>query len=499
MMVDTEYRDYIFIIYSHKANLDKANKLLERYLVSFVSNLKIKVFIMYGDKTEFNASSKRKPSADYIIRDKYLILNTADDYSSLNRKTALMFKSLIEIFPNVQGCYKCDDDLILNMNSIFKIKMYIEYCKKFNTPIDYCGKICYLADNNDGIELYCGGPLYYLSNKSMACVKNVSQQDISQYTAEDRMVGSILHKNKIAPMNFDAYSDNIMDIDEYSFHNKHHKNTVFQRIHGGIGNQLFQIVSGYAIALKNNMNFVIINSSAIKRDFSHSADNNYLINTVFSKFPRINMNCINVDLIDYHKEKPEDCFQYKELKFTDDIFLDGYFQNEKYFSFCRTEILHKLKSRPEYYRFLEMQFGSDAEKYRKQLANSYFIHIRRGDYVNNPLYSINYDKYFSSAIAYILSIDPDAFFYVISDDIKYCKTYAVLNNIRKEFINLDDIETMHFMTYCGKGGICSNSSFSWWGSYLNENPDKIVTFPSKWTNNDWINDIWYEGSITINC
>jgi len=495
--MDTNYKDYIFIIYSHKLNIKNANKLYERYLSSFIKNLKIKVFITYGDKSQFIFSKNDKKSSYYTIKDNCIILNTDDDYSNLNKKTAILFKSLYDLYPNMHGCFKCDDDLILNINSLFKMKIYIEYCESLNMPVNYCGKLIYNID--DEIDLYCGGPFYYCSNAAVKCFRTVSSNAVSLFIAEDRMVGSVLRQNKISPIHYDSYFDDILEINGYNFHNKDHKNTVFVRIQGGLGNQLFQIISGYGIALKNNMNFVILDSSEVKTDFTHTTNNAYIIKRFFGKFPNINMQFINTDLLDYYKEKPEHCLQYDEIKFNDDVLLDGFFQNEKYFSFCRNEILYKLKSTPEYYRFFELMFGNKAEIIREKATNGYFIHIRRGDYVKNQLYSINYDKYFSSAIAYILSIDPSAFFFIVSDDIPYCKSYNILNNIQKEFIELEDIETMYFMTYCNKGGICSNSTFSWWGSYLIENPDKIVTFPSKWMNNDWVNDIYYDGSITINC
>ena len=53
------------------------------------------------------------------------------------------------------------------------------------------------------------------------------------------------------------------------------------------------------------------------------------------------------------------------------------------------------------------------------------------------------------------------------------------------------------MSFCEKGGICANSSFSWWASYINANSKKVVTFPSKWLNNSWENDIYYENSTVI--
>ena len=128
---------------------------------------------------------------------------------------------------------------------------------------------------------------------------------------------------------------------------------------------------------------------------------------------------------------------------------------------------------------------------------SYFIHVRRGDYLNSDLYSFDADKYYKLAIQHILSVTPNAHFIIVSDDIKYCKTYPVFNNIYKTFLDLPVLETLYLMSLCEKGGICANSTFSWWGSYLNENPNKIVLFPEKWIQKPWPNDIIYEKSIVV--
>ena len=143
-------------------------------------------------------------------------------------------------------------------------------------------------------------------------------------------------------------------------------------------------------------------------------------------------------------------------------------------------------------------YGGQSKEVREKIKNSYFLHIQRGDYVNHPTQQIDYDTYYTKAISYILERDNNAHFTIISDDIEFCKTYSVLNNINKVFYNnTDPLVTIYFISLFYKGGICCNSTFSWWGSYLNNNRNKLVLFPNKWVNNDWIIDIYYEKSIII--
>ena len=177
--MEKEY-NFIFIIYSCKKNLIKANTLINRFFNELLINLlKIKVIIIYGDT---NIETKYK-----YIDDKYLVLNIKDDYNSLHLKTLYMFKIIINLFPKIIGCFKCDDDIILNINSII---FFIQSLDKFQ--INYSGFSCMVHEkqNNNihmiqkGINihsqniitpasLYCGGPLYYLSNKSLNIIKTI--------------------------------------------------------------------------------------------------------------------------------------------------------------------------------------------------------------------------------------------------------------------------------------------------------------------------------------
>ena len=220
------YDSYLFIIYSCKKNLENANKqynyLLAKGLVGY------KIFIIYGDDLG---------SREFRISDKYLILNVADDYYSLNKKTIALLNVVNKLFPNIKGMLKCDDDIIPNINhlnnfiSSEKIKT-IEYCGYY---LNNKAKCTYFFYNNPTmpttlpIVQYCGGPLYYLSKKSINIFKNTN--DIIMHIAEDVMVGVTLNKFGIYPINdYPLYSDTFTD-KRMSYHNSEHKSNITQLLH----------------------------------------------------------------------------------------------------------------------------------------------------------------------------------------------------------------------------------------------------------------------------
>jgi hypothetical protein len=505
MNMNMDSYNFIFIIYSCKKNINKANILYDRFLnnQTVLLNLRMKVLIVYGDETI--------PNNYTILDDKYLVLNVNDNYESLHIKTLHLCKTIYLLYPQIMGCFKCDDDVIININSLtFCISSIIQH------TINYAGHSCIVSakqNNNHHLmtkcinptsiintpaAIYCGGPLYYLSRYSLQIINDVQLEQINHIFYEDLMIGHILNNKSIYPIHLHLYNDNInlFTSNPSSYHNTHKKNTLFLKIQGGLGNQLFQIASGYGIALKNNMNFFIINNSALKHNFTHINDNNYLLNTIFKSFQNIGIDHINLQNIKYVKEYTNMCFTYNDIIVNEDIYLDGYLQNEKYFIDNKDSILSMFKSNNDFDQFVNKTHNN--KPLNKILKISYFIHVRRGDYLKlEHIYKIDYDKYYTLAIAHILQKDSNAHFFILSDDIAYCKTYNIFKTIQKSFIELPALESIYFMSSCHKGGICCNSSFSWWGSYLNTNPHKIVTFPSKWINNDWNNDIYYKNSTVI--
>ena len=490
--------EYIFIIYSCQKNLEIANKMHTLYFsnTQILNSLKMKVLIAYGDTTI---------SRPFLVKDnKYLVIHCEDNYENLCSKSIRLFIAINYLYPNAHGCFKCDDDVIINMKSLID---FIRFLK--SKTIQYAGTSVVINEKNDNNTLmiaknikiektietpcaiYCGGPLYYLSKYAVSIISTVVEDEYTPILYEDLMIGHILNKYQIFPLKGRLYTDNLQEFQQLSFHNTTKRKTLFVRIHGGLGNQMFQVSAGAALAHKNNMNFFIVNSSFLKQTFTHIDDNNYLLNTIFANFNKIDLAHINLSGVRQIKEKEEDCFIYNPPEpFDTDILLNGFFQNEKYFLDIKSDLIDSFKKNKVYSEFVQ-------SKYAEIAKNCYFIHVRRGDYLNSDVYKFDANTYYKNAIQHILSISPEAHFIIVSDDIAFCKKYSMFNKIRKIFVNLPALETLYLMSLCEKGGICANSTFSWWGSYLNENLNKVVVFPKQWVQKPWPNDIYYQNSYPI--
>ena len=262
-------------------------------------------------------------------------------------------------------------------------------------------------------------------------------------------------------------------------------------LHGGLGNQLFQIAFGYSLLKKYN-----VNVHYYRNDKSNTHSNKDYFTDYFIKCPISRIKEIpNGSLL--YKENPEDCYSKKDIdlpNLNNNYLFYGYFQNEKYFKEYYDEIIDFLKNDK-----ISNRLNNDYPN----LENSFFIHFRRGDFTNNNFHEVNNDLYFTKSIEYIythLEKYETTNFYILSDNIEYCKNYSLFKKLPNlNFIeSLDEIETIYFMNECKKGGICSNSTFSWWGSYMNTNKDKLVIQPKKWLNCDWDQSgICYTNTVII--
>ena len=174
----------------------------------------------------------------------------------------------------------------------------------------------------------------------------------------------------------------------------------------------------------------------------------------------------------------EDEYSNTKLKKFDNIYLSGYWQGQKY-----------LKKNDDN---IKTDFKFDGTNKLKKLlekiksTNSVSIHFRRGDYVNNKrtnaVHGVCKLDYYYNSIKFINKNVSNPIYYILSDDIDWvkqnfkldCHTVYIDKNRDSEYY-LD----MYLMSLC-KHNIIANSSFSWWGAWLNKNPNKIVIAPQKW-------------------
>lgn len=180
----------------------------------------------------------------------------------------------------------------------------------------------------------------------------------------------------------------------------------------------------------------------------------------------------------------------------EDIYLSGYWQCERYFADIRELLLKKFSFSIEKTLVNEEIFS------KIKVSQSVSIHVRRGDYLDDQnagaygnICTLNYYK---NAVSYIRKKVKDAVFFLFTDDIDWVKRY-----IYKEGMIVVDCNTgrgdyldMFFMSQC-KHNIIANSSFSWWGAWLNQNTGKIVISPKKWFQNHIVADQICQNFITV--
>jgi len=265
---------------------------------------------------------------------------------------------------------------------------------------------------------------------------------------------------------------------------------------GGLGNQMFQYA--FYKALKNRFKNAKFDLDGYK---DYPLHNGFELQTIFDLHPDIASPFLS--RVYY---TPERKWIYRKIRrifniknsyyeeiipftFNQDLFLNdqikylwGYWQNPLYF----TAIAEEIKK--------DFQFKIPLDQ-RNQLVltdihqtNSVSLHVRRGDYIKDTLLGgLCNMEYYQSAIQHINENVVSPKYYIFSNDIEWCRNNFNLPDC--QFISWNEGLTsyidMQLMSAC-KHNIIANSSFSWWGAWLNNNPSKIVIGPKKWTNDTQI-------------
>lgn len=311
------------------------------------------------------------------------------------------------------------------------------------------------------------------------------------------------------------------------------------RMTGGLGNQMFS----YALYLK----FKSMGIDCMIDDFSEyeGHDNRrplFLQDAFGIEYPRVSVD-IYEEFTDssmrFHKrlarklrgrksrEYHEAGANYDPLVLKkDNAYLTGYFQSDKYFADVKEEIFGTFtftdKVEKEADRILTKsvqtarleQTPADASN-NKNLVS---IHVRRGDYleVSEVYGGICTDEYYRSGIKMIMDKVPDPVFLIFSNDDEWTENWAATlfgtldtaghsdgpgyhhynYHVISETEESNGYIDMCIMSRCSHN-IIANSSFSWWGAYLNKNPEKIVIAPQKWNNMTDQTDIYTDDMIRI--
>lgn len=269
---------------------------------------------------------------------------------------------------------------------------------------------------------------------------------------------------------------------------------IIVKISGGLGNQLFQYAFGQYLANKlstdvlydiqtnlriNNftprtlalLNFNLKLNKATEKDIRKMR---YFSKNGLQRMERKLVQLYPFLNTKYKVEKNSHSEFIQDVK--DNCYYDGYWQSYKYLTDNKILKITKITIE-ENVRSRKKDIIS-----RIQKSESISIHIRRGDYLTvknntNIFATCNLDYYFN-AINYINQYVDNPVFYIFSDDINWAKEN--FNGIEYIFMeNNEPYEDMYLMSLC-KHQITANSTFSWWGAWLNNNNEKIVITPKQW-------------------
>lgn len=248
---------------------------------------------------------------------------------------------------------------------------------------------------------------------------------------------------------------------------------VYNFLAGGLGNMLFMIAATLSISIEKNLDCSFPNFNGhlnfldrcrqFRLDTMSAEEYKIFLNFLKTESPTSDIPTINYPFHYVNFELPNQPFA-----------ISGFFQSEKYFYGIRDILLNKFRLPIDLENQVKSKYSFILEK------NSTSVHVRRGDYLSyqdiHPPCDINY---FETAMN-VVKKNTDIFI-VFSDDSEWCR-----NNLKGDNLIFIDEEKdyieLFLMSFCSNN-IISNSSFSWWGAWLNQTPEKVVIGPSRWFGN----------------
>ena len=282
-------------------------------------------------------------------------------------------------------------------------------------------------------------------------------------------------------------------------------------LNGGLGNQLFQYAAGRALAEKHDVE-LLLDLSRLQHPKPGDTPRCFELapfNIKASLLAEEGRQPLGSYQVCMHRLllkasiplwgsiilKEQGCgFDPLILRAPSSCILDGFWQSECYFK----QITSLLQQE------LSLKAPSPALRKASSVLSdaTVAVHVRRGDYVTNPaaasFHGICSQDYYQAAVANILTSYPDSQFLVFSDDPAWCQEHLDLGQpfrLAADFGLNGSAEELVLISRCAHQ-IIANSSFSWWGAWLNPSPHKLVVAPCRWftdpaiTTNDLLPETW---------
>lgn len=294
------------------------------------------------------------------------------------------------------------------------------------------------------------------------------------------------------------------------------ENTILVRFWGGLGNQMYQYALARNLSILNNNAQILFNKDYFRdnyRDFEldklnikgHEASPDTVFDfdngSMFKPLGRLIEKIPWIRVKDAIRRPFNNVFTENGMKFNPDVlklrgnvYLKGYWASYKYFRDIRDVLVE------------DFEFKSEMNDKNKAMADkiistdcSVALHVRRGDYISlkgaRAVFCSPYeDGYYNRAIFEVENKFENPFFFLFSDDPEWVRQNIKVNH-QSVVVNInsgsDSYWDMKLMSLC-KHNIISNSTFSWWGAWLNQYPEKHVIAPRKWMN---IKDFKLEDTI----
>lgn len=279
--------------------------------------------------------------------------------------------------------------------------------------------------------------------------------------------------------------------------------TVFLR--GGLGNQMFEYAAGLHLAKKNGvpllLDTVFLNDRFPRKEFAYrnydlgifALESNFTaLSGLSSRLPVPGIwLAADIALIKAREvlgvqrilwEKQDHVFDPKFLQAPGDTLLWGRWQNEKYFA----DIAEAVRAAFQFRSPLQGAAEAIGREIRST-DSAVSLHVRRGDYAAfkglQELHGKTNLSYYTEAVRYMAARVPNPHFFVFSDDVAWCRANLHIEGrvtyVPAEAAGPHDGYHLELMSLC-KHHIITNSTFSWWGAWLDPRPQKRVVAPAQW-------------------